>query len=107
MEHTERAVSYTHLDVYKRQPYGSYTIRELSAPHGYHPSEKVWKVDIDGTFVNPIKVLDTVENQPAPGRIKILKQDELDKHCLLYTSQRSAAFQRRTAYHFFCGTACK
>lgn len=68
--------------VFTRIPYGSYTIRELSAPHGYHPSEKVWKVDIDGTYVNPTKVLDTVENQPAPGRIKILKQDELDKHVI-------------------------
>lgn len=68
--------------VFTKIPYGSYTIRELSAPHGYHPSEKVWKVDIDGTYVNPTKVLDTVENQPAPGRIKILKQDELDKHVI-------------------------
>ena len=68
--------------VFTRIPYGSYTIRELSAPHGYHPSDKVWKVDIDGTYVNPTKVLDTVENQPAPGRIKILKQDELDKHVI-------------------------
>ena len=68
--------------VFTKIPYGSYTIRELSAPHGYHPSDKVWKVDIDGTYVNPTKVLDTVENQPAPGRIKILKQDELDKHVI-------------------------
>lgn len=68
--------------VFTKIPYGSYTIRELSAPHGYHPSEKVWKVDIDGTYVNPTKVLDTVENQPAPGRIKILKQDEQDKHVI-------------------------
>lgn len=68
--------------VFTRIPYGSYTIRELSAPHGYHPSEKAWKVDIDGTYVNPTKVLDTVENQPAPGRIKILKQDALDKHVI-------------------------
>lgn len=68
--------------VFTKIPYGSYTIRELSAPHGYHPSEKAWKVDIDGTYVNPTKVLDTVENQPAPGRIKILKQDALDKHVI-------------------------
>ena len=68
--------------VFTKIPYGSYTIRELSAPYGYHPSDKVWKIDIDGTYVNPNKVLDTVENQPAPGRIKILKQDELDKHVI-------------------------
>ena len=39
-------------------------------------------VDVDGTYVNPTTLLATVENQPAPGRIKILKQDELDKHVI-------------------------
>lgn len=37
---------------------------------------------MDGTYVNPTTLLATVENQPAPGRIKILKQDELDKHVI-------------------------
>ena len=68
--------------IFTKIPYGSYTIRELSAPYGYHPSDKEWKVEVDGTYVNPTKVLDTVENKPAPGRIKILKQDELDKHVI-------------------------
>ena len=68
--------------IFTKIPYGSYTIREVSAPYGYHPSDKEWKVEVDGTYVNPTKVLDTVENTPAPGRIKILKQDELDKHVI-------------------------
>ena len=68
--------------VFTKIPYGSYTIRELSAPYGYHPSDKEWKVDVDGTYVNPTTLLATVENKPAPGRIKILKQDELDKHVI-------------------------
>lgn len=68
--------------VFTKIPYGSYTIRELSAPYGYHPSNKEWKVDVDGTYVNPTTLLATVENKPAPGRIKILKQDELDKHVI-------------------------
>ena len=61
-------------------PYGTFTIREVSAPSGYHPSDKEWTVTVDGTYQNPKKVLDTVENQPAPGQIRILKQDALDKH---------------------------
>ena len=68
--------------LFTKIPYGSYTIRELSAPYGYHPSDKEWKVDVDGTYVNPTTLLATVENQPALGRIKILKQDELDKHVI-------------------------
>lgn len=68
--------------IFTKIPYGSYTIRELSAPYGYHPSDKEWKVVVDGTYVNPTTLLATVENQPAPGRIKILKQDELDKHVI-------------------------
>lgn len=68
--------------LFTKIPYGSYTIRELSAPYGYHPSDKEWKVDVDGTYVNPTTLLATVENKPAPGRIKILKQDELDKHVI-------------------------
>ncbi|MBQ8160230.1 MAG: hypothetical protein IJ083_05710 [Clostridia bacterium] len=68
--------------VFTKIPYGSYTIREVSAPYGYHPSEEEWKVEVDGTYVNPTTLLATVENQPAPGRIRILKQDELDKHVI-------------------------
>ena len=68
--------------VFTKIPYGSYTIRELSAPFGYHPSKEEWKITVDGTYVNPTKVLATVENQPAPGRIKVLKQDALDKHVI-------------------------
>lgn len=68
--------------VFTKIPYGSYTIREISAPYGYHPSKEEWKVEVDGTYVNPTTLLATVENKPAPGRIKILKQDELDKHVI-------------------------
>lgn len=68
--------------IFTKIPYGSYTIREISAPYGYHPSKQEWKVEVDGTYVNPTTLLATVENQPAPGRIKILKQDELDKHVI-------------------------
>lgn len=66
--------------VFSKIPFGSYTIREISAPYGYHPSQKEWKVSLDGTYVNPTRVLDIVENIPAPGRIQILKIDALDKH---------------------------
>ena len=67
---------------FSKIPYGTYTIQELSAPHGYHPSSEKWTVTIDGTYVNPTKVLATVTNKPAPGKIKILKQDEMDKHVI-------------------------
>lgn len=66
--------------VFQQIPYGRYTIRELSAPYGYHPSAKTWEVTVDGTYQNPIGLLDTVVNEDAPGRIRILKQDELDQH---------------------------
>lgn len=59
-----------------------YTIRELSAPYGYHPSAKTWEVTVDGTYQNPIGLLDTVVNEDAPGRIRILKQDALDQHVI-------------------------
>ena len=68
--------------VFSKIPYGGYTIKELSAPMGYHPSKETWKVTVDGTYVNPTEVLATVVNQPAPGRIRILKQDALDKHVI-------------------------
>ena len=68
--------------VFQQIPYGRYTIRELSAPYGYHPSAKTWKVTVDGTYQNPIGLLDTVVNEDAPGRIRILKQDELDQHVI-------------------------
>ena len=63
-------------------PYGSYTIRETAAPNGYHPSEQEWNVTIDGAYVNPTKPLATVENVPAPGHIRIIKQDALDSHAI-------------------------
>ena len=66
--------------VFQQIPYGRYAIRELSAPYGYHPSAKTWEVTVDGTYQNPIGLLDTVVNEDAPGRIRILKQDELDQH---------------------------
>lgn len=68
--------------VFHQIPYGRYTIRELSAPYGYHPSAKTWEVTVDGTYQNPIGLLDTVVNEDAPGRIRILKQDELDQHVI-------------------------
>ena len=68
------------LAVFSKIPYGSYTIREISAPHGYHISDEEWHVTIDGTYVNPIDVLATVRNQPALGGIRIVKLDELDRH---------------------------
>ena len=68
--------------VFQQIPYGRYTIRELSAPYGYHPSAQTWEVTVDGTYQNPIGLLDTVVNEDAPGRIRILKQDELDQHVI-------------------------
>lgn len=68
--------------VFQQIPYGKYTIRELSAPYGYHPSEEEWSLVVDGTYLNPIAILATVVNQDAPGRIKILKLDELDQHVI-------------------------
>ena len=68
--------------VFQQIPYGRYAIRELSAPHGYHPSAQTWEVTVDGTYQNPIGLLDTVVNEDAPGRIRILKQDELDQHVI-------------------------
>ena len=68
--------------VFTRIPYGNYTIRETAAPNGYHPSEQEWNVTIDGTYVNPTKPLATVENVPAPGHIRIIKQDALDRHAI-------------------------
>ena len=67
---------------FQQIPYGRYTIRELSAPYGYHPSAGTWEVTVDGTYQNPIGLLDTVVNEDAPGRIRILKQDELDQHVI-------------------------
>ena len=68
------------LVVFCKLGYGSYTIRELSTPYGYHVSDKTWTVTIDGTYQNPTTVLDTVVNEDAPGWIKLTKLDELDKH---------------------------
>ena len=68
--------------VFQQIPYGRYAIRELSAPYGYHPSAQTWEVTVDGTYQNPIGLLDTVVNEDAPGRIRILKQDALDQHVI-------------------------
>lgn len=68
--------------VFQQIPYGRYAIRELSAPYGYHPSAQTWEVTVDGTYQNPIGLLDTVVNEDATGRIRILKQDELDQHVI-------------------------
>lgn len=67
---------------FRKIPYGKYTIREISAPYGFHPSKNTWKVNVDGTYINPSKVLDTVINEDAPGWIKIRKLDELDGHAI-------------------------
>ena len=66
--------------VFTQIPYGTYTVRETAAPHGYHASGEEWTVTVDGTYVNPTAPLTTVENSPAPGRIFIRKLDELDQH---------------------------
>lgn len=68
--------------VFQQIPYGKYTIRELSAPYGYHPSEEEWPIVVDGTYLNPTTILVAVVNQDAPGRIKILKLDELDQRVI-------------------------
>ena len=62
--------------------YGTYTIREIEAPYGYHPSTGEWQVTIDGTYQNPVQILTTVVNEDAPGWIKITKTDELDGHVI-------------------------
>ena len=68
--------------LFQQIAYGEYTIRELSAPYGYHPSTKEWTVTIDGTYLNPTTLLVTVVNEDAPGRIRITKQDALDQHTI-------------------------
>ena len=66
--------------LFQQMAYGEYTIREISAPYGYHPSMEEWKVTVDGTYVNPTTILATVVNEDAPGRIQITKKDVLDNH---------------------------
>lgn len=68
--------------LFQQIAYGEYTIREISAPYGYHPSAEAWTVTIDGTYLNPTTVLATVVNEDAPGRIRITKQDALDQHTI-------------------------
>ena len=60
--------------------YGTYTIREIQAPYGYHPSTGEWQVTIDGTYQNPVQILTTVVNEDAPGWIRVIKTDALDGH---------------------------
>lgn len=68
--------------LFQQIAYGAYTIRELSAPYGYHPSEEEWTVTIDGIYLNPTTLLATVVNEDAPGRIRITKQDALNQHTI-------------------------
>ena len=68
--------------LFQQIAYGEYTIREISAPYGYHPSVEEWTVTIDGTYLNPTTLLATVINEDAPGRIRIAKQDALDQHTI-------------------------
>lgn len=68
--------------LFQQIAYGEYTIREISAPYGYHPSTEEWTVTIDGTCLNPTTLLATVVNEDAPGRIRITKQDALDQHTI-------------------------
>ena len=65
---------------FKKIPYGKYVIKEISAPYGFHASTNTWNLMVDGTYLNPVKVMDTVINKDAPGWIKIQKIDELDNH---------------------------
>lgn len=60
--------------------YGTYTIREIQAPYGYHPSTGEWQVTIDGTYQNPVQILTTVIDEDAPGWIRVIKTDALDGH---------------------------
>ena len=62
--------------------YGTYTIREITAPYGYHPSTGEWQVSIDGTYQNPVQILTTVVNEDAPGWIRITKTNALDGHVI-------------------------
>ena len=48
--------------LFSKIPYGTYTIRELSAPSGYHASDEEWSIVIDGTYVNLSKLLATVND---------------------------------------------
>ena len=64
--------------------YGTYTIREIQAPYGYHPSTGEWQVTIDGTYQNPVQILTTVVNEDAPGWIRVIKTDALDGLSLIH-----------------------
>ena len=68
--------------LFQQIAYGEYTIREISAPYGYHPAVEEWTVTIDGAYLNPTTLLATVINEDAPGRIRITKQDALDQHTI-------------------------
>ena len=80
-----QAVSYTHLDVYKRQPlYLSHTITDIQ---GDKRVEKVIVSKVDE------------KNQPIPGTemefdvdtvllsVGLIPENELTRSCLLYTSR--------------------
>ena len=76
-----RAVSYTHLDVYKRQVLpglkpGLYTVEEVQAPGGYLLLKEPLKIQITNEEERQVF---TVRNQKL--EVDILKT------CLLYTSR--------------------
>ena len=81
------AVSYTHLDVYKRQVY----IKELSAPAGYKVDKTVYSLKIEAGKTATLNVSDTPK--VTDTLIELFKIDmETQKDnpqgnaCLLYTS---------------------
>lgn len=69
----------TGLVTFSRFGYGEYTIRELSAPYGFHPSQEEWTIFVDGTWQNSSVLLATVINEEAPAWIRITKLDALDE----------------------------
>lgn len=77
--------------------YGSYTIREIQPPYGYHGSTEEWRIEIDGTYLNTVEYLATVSNADAPGRIQVTKLDALDNHPIagvqfdIYTADEQGA----------------
>ena len=75
----ESTADETGLVTFSKFGYGNYTIRELSAPYGFHPSEEELTISVDGTWQNSTDVLATVVNEEAPAWIRITKLDALDQ----------------------------
>lgn len=61
------------LVVFNQIPYGSYTIRELSAPEGYLPCREVISVTLDESYTNRDEPIATVVN--ADKKIMCIKVD--------------------------------